>query len=168
MADFVSRSVVKSAVRTLATPIATLAAFEEVVDDILTSNPFGCTAYESGGVSHQGIEKTRESYTARFIVEDAEAQTIGTIAVRNPTSAAYTANIATVNATAALRTNMSGANLAHATDDDSFTATIRCHDASGELYNVAITRTAVTVSGYEADAILTAVEAWADATPALA
>ncbi|HIH02991.1 MAG TPA: hypothetical protein HA263_03760, partial [Methanoregulaceae archaeon] len=61
MANFVSRSVVKSAVRTLTNPIADLAAFTEVVDDILTNNPFGCTSYESSGETHQGVEKTKEA-----------------------------------------------------------------------------------------------------------
>ena len=68
---------------------------------------------------------------------------------------------------AALASAMGGT-AAHATDSDSFSATIRCHDANGELYNVSFSRTAVTVSGYTADAILTAVETWADSVPALA
>ncbi len=52
-------------------------------------------------------------------------------------------------------------------DEGTFSVALRCHDASGELYPVALTRGVVTVSGFEADAILTAVEAWADAAPAL-
>ncbi|MEN6342440.1 MAG: hypothetical protein ABFC89_07750 [Methanospirillum sp.] len=56
----------------------------------------------------------------------------------------------------------------HAADDDSFSATVRCHAANGELYTVPVTRATVTVSGYSADAILAAVENWADAVPALA
>ena len=167
MANFVSRSVVKSAVRTLTNPIADLAAFTEVVDDILTNNPFGCTSYESSGETHQGVEKTKEAYTARFAYEDNEAATIGTTAVRCPTVAAFNGVVTAVPAATAINTAI-GATGVHVSDDDSYSATIRCHDANGELFNVAITRTAVTVSGYEADAILATVENWADAVPTLA
>ena len=41
MANFVPRSIVKSAIRTLITEIPTLAAFSGVVDGILTNNPNG-------------------------------------------------------------------------------------------------------------------------------
>jgi hypothetical protein len=73
--------VVRSAVRAPATPVPTLAAFSEVVDDILTNNPFGCTAYESCGASMPATEKTREAFTARFVYEDGAAVAIATTAV---------------------------------------------------------------------------------------
>ena len=167
MANFVSRSVVKSAVRTLTTPVPTLAAFSEVVDDVLTNNPFGCTPYESAGQSMPAVEKTREAYTARFVYEDSEAVTIATTAVKCPTVAAYSVVVTAVPVTTAINTAI-GETGVHVTDDDAFSATVKCHDANGELYNVSFSRTAVTVSGYEADAILATVEAWADAVPALA
>jgi hypothetical protein len=167
MANFTPKSVVKSAVRTLTTPIATLAAFSEVVDDILTNNPLGCTAYESGGQAMPAVEKTREAYTARFVYEDNEAVTVATTAVRCPTVAAYNGVVTAVPAATAINTAI-GHTGVHVTDDDTFSATVKCHDANGELYNVSFSRTAVTVSGYEADAILTAIEAWADSVPALA
>ena len=166
MANFTPRSFVKSAVRTLPTEIPTLAAFSEVVDEILTTNPFSCTGYEVGGVSHDGVEKSRESYTARFVYEDGNADTIGTTAVKCPTATAYGSVVTAVPAATAINTAI-GATAVHVLDDDTFSATIKCHDANGELYNVGITRSAVTVSGYEADAILAAIEAWADAVPAL-
>jgi len=52
--------------------------------------------------------------------------------------------------------------------DDSFSATIRCHDANGELYNVTFSRDRVTVQSYSDNAILAKVETWADTVPALA
>ena len=167
MANFVPRSVIKSAVRTLATPIASVAAFTEVVDDILTTNPFGCTAYEAGGAAMPAVEKTQEAYTARVAYEDGEAQTVGTVAAKCPTVAAYTANAATILADTALATAMGGTAV-HATDNDTFSAVIRCHDANGEVYTVTIGRETVSVSSYSDDAILAAVETWADAVPALA
>ena len=166
MTDFTPKSIVKSAVRTLPTEIPTLAAFTEAVDDILTTNPFSCTAYEVGGVSHDPVEKSRESYTARFEYEDLEAVTIGTTAVKCPTVAAFNGVVTAVPAATAINTAI-GATAVHVADDDTFSVTLKCHDANGELYNVAFSRTAVTVSGYEADAILAAVETWADTIPAL-
>ncbi len=150
MANFVSGSVVKSAVRRLTAPIPTPAAFSEVVDDILTNNPFGCTAYESAGQSMPAVEKTREAYTARFVYEDSEAVTIATTAVGYPTAAAYTGVVTAVPAATAINTAI-GETGVHVTDDDSFSATVRCHGTNGELYNVSVTCTAV--SGYEADAV---------------
>jgi hypothetical protein len=45
MGNFVQSGVVKTVVRELAAPIADVTAFAEVVDDVVTNNPFGCTAY---------------------------------------------------------------------------------------------------------------------------
>jgi len=167
MANFVQGSVVKTAVRELAAPIADVAAFTEVVDDVIANNPFGCTAYQVGTESHAAVEKARESYTGRIVYENNEAETVGQVSVKCPTVAAYTANIATVLANAALATAMGGT-AAHSTDDDSFSAVLRCHAANGEVYTLGLSRTKVTLSSYEDDAIRNAVENWADAVPYLA
>ncbi|HIH04563.1 MAG TPA: hypothetical protein HA263_12230 [Methanoregulaceae archaeon] len=167
MANFTPKSIVKSAVRTLTNPIATLADFTEVVDDIITNNPFGCTPYTSGGQSMPAVEKTKESYTARFAYEDNEAVTVGTTAVKCPTVAAYNGVVTAVPAATAINTAI-GHTGVHVTDDDTWTATIKCHAANGELFNISLSRTAVTISGYEADSILATVENWADAVPTLA
>lgn len=167
MGDFVQKSVTKSASRVLATPIPSLAAFEGIVDDILADNPFGCTPYEYGGQAMPAVEKTREAYTARIIYEDGEAATVGQVTVKCPTSAAYTANTATVLANTAIATAMGGTAV-HETDNDTFSAVVKCHAANGELFTVTVGRETVSVSSYADDAILAAVEAWADTVPALA
>ncbi len=167
MANFVQSGVVKTAVRELAAPIADVAAFAEVVDDVVTNNPFGCTAYQVGTESHAAVEKARESYTGRIVYENGEAETVGQVSVRCPTVAAYTANIATVLANAAVATAMGGT-AAHATDNDSFTAALKCHAANGEIFTLSLSRTRLTLSSYEDDAIRSTVENWADAVPALA
>ncbi len=167
MANFVQSGVVKTAVRELAAPIADAAAFAAVVDDVLTTNPFGCTAYLVGTENHAAVETSRESYTGRIVYENGEAETVGQVSVRCPTVAAYTANVATVLANAALATAMGGTAV-HASDSDTFGVALRCHAASGEIYTLALSRTKLTLSSYEDDAILAAVEAWADAVPALA
>ncbi len=167
MANFVQKSITRSATRVLAAPIGDVAAFTEVVDEILTTNPFGCTAYQSGTENLPAVEKTREAYTARVVYEDNEARAVGTVSAKCPTVAAYTANVATILGNAALATAMGGTAV-HATDNDTFSAVIRCHDANGEVYTVTIGRETVSVSSYSDDAILAAVETWADAVPALA
>ncbi len=61
-----------------------------------------------------------------------------------------------------------GGTAAHATDSDSFSAALKCHDANGEVYTLSLSRNRLTLSSYTDDAIRTTVEAWADAVPALA
>ncbi len=46
----------------------------------------------------------------------------------------------------------------HDAENDSFSATLRCHDANGELYNVTFSRDRVTLQSYSDDAIRTKVE----------
>ena len=77
MADFVQNTNVKSAVRKLANPIADITAFNTIVQSVITSNPFGCVSYMSSGANHPPVEKTRESYTAKFVYQDSDAKTIG-------------------------------------------------------------------------------------------
>ncbi|MDP2842544.1 MAG: hypothetical protein Q8O06_02735, partial [Acetobacterium sp.] len=65
MADFVQNSETKSAVRTLAEPIADIATFNSIVQSVITDNPFACVSYMTAGVTHDPVEKTREGYTVK-------------------------------------------------------------------------------------------------------
>ena len=56
----------------------------------------------------------------------------------------------------------------HVTDDEPSSATVRCHDANGELYALSITRDPMTRASYDDDTSRATVEAWADTVPALA
>jgi hypothetical protein len=56
----------------------------------------------------------------------------------------------------------------HDAESDSFSATLRCHDANGELYNLTFSRDRITLQSYSDDAIRTKVETWADTVPHLA
>jgi hypothetical protein len=56
----------------------------------------------------------------------------------------------------------------HDAGKDAFSATLKCHDANGELYMVNFSRDQLTLTSYEDDAIRTKVETWADSVPALA
>jgi hypothetical protein len=53
-------------------------------------------------------------------------------------------------------------------EEDSYSATHKCHDANGELYFVNFTRDQVTVTSYSDDVILAQVDTWADTVPTLA
>ena len=70
MADFVQSSQSKNAVRELATPIASVSAFNLIVQSVITDNPFECVAYMTAGETHDPVEKTREGYTAKMVYED--------------------------------------------------------------------------------------------------
>ncbi len=56
---------------------------------------------------------------------------------------------------------------AHVTDDDSFSAVLRCRDPNGEVCTLIFSWTRLTLSSYTDDAIRTAVGVWADTVPAL-
>jgi hypothetical protein len=167
MADFIQNSQTKTAVRELASPIADVTAFNTIVQSVITDNPFGCVAYMTAGENHTPVEKTREGYTARLVYEDAEANNIGSGSHRFNTLAGFNAGVPALLAAAAV-TTAHGGSVIHDAENDSFTATLRCHDANGELYNVNFSRTRVTLTSYSDEAIRTTVETWADTVPALA
>ena len=50
MADFIQTSNTKAAVRVLSTPIADISTFDGIIQTVINDNPFGCSAYEDGGV----------------------------------------------------------------------------------------------------------------------
>jgi len=167
MADFTQNTNVKSAVRKLAEPIADINAFNTLIQSVITTDPFGYVSYMSAGVNHPPVEKTRESYTAKFVYQDADAKTVGRGTETYSTLAGFTAGVSAVLANAANVTAHAGT-IARSPDADSYSATLRCHDPNGELYLVNFSRQQVTISSYEDDAIRTRIETWADGVAALA
>jgi hypothetical protein len=167
MADFTQNSNVKSAVRNLADPIADVTTFNGIVQSVILNNPFGCVSYMSSGVNHPPVEKTRESYTARFVYQDAEAKRVGSGSESYSTITGFNSGISAVLANTANIT-AHGGTVAHDAEGDGYSATLRCHDPNGELYFVTFSRERVTVSSYSDDAIRTVIETWADGVPALA
>ena len=167
MADFTQSTNVKSAVRKLANPITDIAAFDAIIQSVILNNPFGCVSYMSSGTNHPPVEKTKESYTAKFVYQNSEAKTVGlgtesynSIAGYNSGITAVLANTGNIAAHGGTPARNSGA--------DNFSATLKCHDPNGELYQVNFSRQQVTISSYEDDAIRTRIETWADGVPALA
>ena len=167
MGDFTQTNLAKSASRELAVPLADAAAFDTLVQDILTTNPFSCTAYEVSGVAQPPVAKSRESYTARILYENLEARTVGYVTARAETIAGFNAAKTAILADTALATAIGG-DAVNSPDDERYSVTLKCHDANGEIYYVAFSREQITVSSYADDTILTRVETWADSKPALA
>jgi hypothetical protein len=167
MADFMQNSAVKSAVRKLAEPLANVDAFNTLVQSVITNNPFGCAARIVSGVNHPPVEKSKESYTARFVYQDEEAKKIGSGSESYSTVAGYKAGI---NAVLANTANITahGGTPAHDSDGDAFSATLRCYATNGEIFMVTFARQQVSISSYEDDSIRTVIETWADGVTALA
>jgi hypothetical protein len=167
MADFVSKSTVKSAERILATPFANKAALNTLIGDILVDNPWGCTSYVSGGENLPAVSKSSEYYSGIIIYENNDGKQIGRISVKSQSSAGFDTTVTNVLANEALETAMGGTG-SHDSSEDGFSITLKCHAANGELYNVTFKRDKVSVTSYESDAILTTIETWADTIPSLA
>ncbi len=167
MADFVQMSVTKSAVRELTTPIANATAFAAIPAGVISTNPFGCTSYEVGGVTIDPVTKTRENYGARILYQDDDAKTVGSLSLRAPSTAAFATMKTEILGDAEMTAAMGGDPVNDA-ERETYSVTLKCHDPSGETYFVTFTRSEVRVTSYSDDAILGIVEAWADTVPALA
>ena len=167
MADFVQSNVTKSAVRTLASPIEDVTTFNSIVQSVITDNPFACVSYMTAGVTHDPVEKTKESYTVKLVYQDAEAKTVGTLSDKYSTIAGFNAGATALLASVPVAT-AHGGTAVRDTDNETYSATIRCHDPNGELFNITFSRTRLSLTSYSDEAIRTKVETWADTVAALA
>jgi hypothetical protein len=167
MADFVQKTTVKTAVRELAHPVADVAAFNAIVESVITTNPFACVSYMTAGTSHPAVEKTKENYVAKVIYQDGDAKTVGNDSAKFSTVAGFTAGAAALIASTALTAAHTGTPIRD-TDNDTYSATLRCHDPNGEIYMITFGRQSVSLTSYSDDAIRTKVETWADTVAALA
>jgi hypothetical protein len=167
MADFVQKTTVRSAVRQLANPIADVAAFNAIVESVITGNPFGCVAYMSAGANHPPVEKTKENYVVKVLYQDSDAKTIGTQSGKFGSIAGFTAGAAALLGNAPLNA-AHGGTPARSPATETYSATLKCHDPNGELYMVTFGRDSVSLTSYSDDAIRTKVDTWADTVAALA
>jgi hypothetical protein len=117
----------------------------------------------SSGVNHPPVEKTRESYTARFIFQDALAKKVGSSSETYGTIAGFNAGISAVLANTANNT-AHGGTPARDEDADSFSATLKCHDPNGEIYMVTTLAAAGDHLILQDDAIRTVIETWPTAS----
>ena len=168
MADFVQKTVNKTAVRDLTVPIADVTSFNTLVESVIADNPFGCVEHTgSDGQPVAAVIRNREHYTAKVnFVDEATGKRVGTVSLQSPSIAAFNANAAEVLANTALATAFAGV-AERNFGGESYYAQLKCHDPSGDDYYVTFTRKTVRVSSYQDDAIRDRVESWADAVAAL-
>ena len=161
MADFIQTTNTKSAVRDLAVPIANITAFDALVQDIIDTNPFGCTSYVEQGVTIDPVIRSQERYDAKVVYENLEAKTIGDVSVQVNSVAAFGTAATHVMDDDILATAVGGTQSRN-TGKDTFSCKLKCHDPNGEVYYVTLSRSKVRISSYADDAIRATVEAWAD------
>ena len=159
--DFGQDSQGRIVVRELANPIADVSTFNLIVQSVITDNPFSCVGYKSDGNNHAPVEKIKESYTARILYKDNNANIVGTSEETYNNSAEYKSGVAAILANANLNTSQSDIST-HDSKFDIYSATLKCHDVNGENYNVVFTRDDVTLAGYSDDSIRIKFETWAN------
>jgi hypothetical protein len=166
MTHFRSRPGSRSATRRLKRPFPEIAAFSAVVRALITGNPLGCTSYYAIRKNFPPVMTVRERYTAKFAYFNTDGKQVGT------GSEVYDSPEGYETGCASMITNM--ANIAahrgkvkHLKESDLFSATLKCHDHSGEFYFLSLARDRITVSSYTDDAIRKRVEMWADSVPEL-
>jgi len=93
-------------------------------------------------------------------MEQQKHQTTNTIAGFNAGATALLGNAALTAAHAGTPVRDPGS--------ETFSATLKCHDANGEIYMVTFGRQSVSLTSYSDDAIRTRLETWADTVAALA
>jgi len=166
MADFIQTTNTKSAVRDLSVSIADITTFDALVQDIIDTNPFGCTAYVEQGVAIDPVVRSKETYDAKIVYENLEADTIGDVSVNVATVAAFGTAAGHVMSDDDLATAIGGTQSRN-TAKDTYSCKLKCHDANSETYYVTLSRDKVRISSYADETIRTAVETWADGKPEL-
>jgi hypothetical protein len=165
MADFNPTSTInKTAVRDLAVPIPDVTTFNNLVEKFITDNPAGAAGYTTRkGEEVPAVFRNREHYTAKvnFVDEDTYKR-LGSVSAQSPSIAAYEANAAEIYGNTALATAMGGV-AERNPSNESYYCHLKCHDPSGDNYYVTFTRKSVRISSYQDDAIMDAIEVWADA-----
>ena len=167
MADFIQTTNTKSAVRDLSVPIADITVFDSLVQDIIDTNPFGCTSYVEQGVTIDPVVRSKEAYDAKIVYENLEADTVGDVSVQVATVMAFGTAAIHVMDDDTLATAIGGTQSRN-TAKDTFSCKLKCHDPTGETYYVSLSPAQRCGSpSYADDAIRETVETWADGKPEL-
>ena len=132
MADFVQKTVNKTAVRDLSVPIASVEQFDSLIEMVLDDNPFGCVEYTTrDGQTIAGVVRNREHYTAKVNFLDEETgKRVGTVSLQSPSIAAFNANAAAVMGNATLAAAMGGV-AERNNARETYYCQLKCHDPSG-------------------------------------
>ena len=164
--DFGQDSQDKIVMRVLANPIASVSAFNLIVQSVITDNPFACVGYTVNGENHDPVEKTNEAYTAQIFYKDNNGNIVSTTEIIYNSSAEYESGVAKIPENTQL-SNAQGGITIHDSKFDIYTATLKCHDVNGENYYVVFTRDYVMLAAYSDDSIRTGFETWANTVTSL-
>ncbi len=168
MADFVQKANVKRSVRIIATPIASVAALNTLVQGVIDANSFSCVDHVVSGVTIAGVTRGTQSFGVKVVYENPTTlKNMGNSTAKASTVAGYTSAAAALVGNTALATAIGGTAIED-TEAEGYSIQLKCHDANGEDYTVTFTRTTISISSYEDAAIVTRVDTWADTKPALA
>lgn len=167
MTHFRQKSGSRSASKRLKHPLPDIATFSAIVQDLIMKNPLGCTSYFIKRRNFPPVMSVRERYTAKFVYLNAQGKQVGASSEVYDSAEGYEIGKASMITSLANIAAHRG-KIVHLPDADLFSATLKCHDPSGELYFVSLARDRITVSSYEDDAILKTVEKWAGTIPELA
>ena len=168
MADFIQKANVKRSVRTIASPIASVAALNTLVQGAIDTNAFSCVDHVGAGVTIAGITRGTQSFGINVVYENPTTlKNMGTSMAKASTVAGYAAAATALVGNTALATAIGGTAIEN-TEAEGYSIQLKCHDANGEDYTVTFTRKAISISSYEDAAIVTRVDTWADTKPTLA
>ncbi|WP_292410835.1 MULTISPECIES: hypothetical protein [unclassified Methanoculleus] len=133
MADFVQKTVNKTAIRDLAVPIADVTSFNNLIETVIDDNPFGCVGYTGpGGQPVAAVVRNREHYTAKVdFINEETAKRVGSVSLQSPSIAAFNANAAEALANATLAAAMGGV-AERNNARETYYAQLKCHDPSGD------------------------------------
>jgi hypothetical protein len=165
MADFTTKTTTKSAVRKIAEPLADVTAFDNIVQGVITNNPFQCVTYNAQGVTHPPVEKNRQGYTARIVYQDEDATTVAVITIRASTISGFTSAANLIMSETQVATTLGGTPIRDL-DNEKYATTLKCHDVNGEIYFVNLSREQISLTSYSDEAIRSRVETWADTVTA--
>ncbi len=168
MADFVQKTVNKTALREITLTIADVETFDSLIEMVLDDNPFGCVDYTTrDGQTVEGVVRNREHYTAKVNFINDDGKRVGTVSLQSPSIAAFEANAAEVMGNAALATRRIP--LERRTPHLpvlQLRSVGTSHSApAGRDSYATFTQKTVRISSYQDDAIKTTVETWADGIP---
>ena len=93
MADFVTKSVTKSAVREFTAQIDTLVNYNALIQSILTGNPWNCTSYQSAGETIPAVKENKAYVSGKIIYENTNGKQVGYIQVQGPDSTAFSTTV---------------------------------------------------------------------------
>jgi hypothetical protein len=167
MPDFRPRPGTRKTYRRLKNPIADSAAFNRIIQDLVSCNPLGCTSYYARRKNHPPVQKAREMYTAKFEYRNEKRKRIGTSIEMYDSVEGYETGIAAVISNMANIASHRG-KVKHLPEADLFSVMLKCHDPNGELYFLSIARNRITLSSYHDERIRERVEEWAKSVPELA